>query len=117
MYDGLLIFCSFLASNGKGLSFTYYSTWLMTLSKYTASGFYFGFLNKGRKDGRKSCRVKISQRVPALTLVLERKGFYFTGPVNVRPPLYLLALFVFVCQNLLVTPSCLHLLLPRLFKK
>lgn len=36
------------------------------------------------------------------------------GPVNVRPPLYLLALFMCVCQNRLVPPSGLHLLLSRL---
>lgn len=36
------------------------------------------------------------------------------GPINVRPGLYLLALFTCVCQNLLVTPSRLHPLLSRL---
>ena len=44
-----LIFCSLVAPNVKGLLFTYSSVWLMAL-EYTFSGFYFAFLNKGRKD-------------------------------------------------------------------
>lgn len=48
--------------------------------------------------------------------VVGEKSFCFMKPTNVTPTVYFAALFVCVL-NLLVTPSCLHLLLSRLFKK